>query len=108
MKLVLFPNLGFKTSEGGRNGKPFANPLYMKWVYLIQSIDRQDQVYVGITGNLEYRLRSHNLGQSSHSSKWRPWQVLVAMRFENDDKAAKFERYLKSGSGQAFLKRHFK
>jgi predicted GIY-YIG superfamily endonuclease len=78
----------------------------MKWVYLIQSVSHPDQTYVGLTRNLKYRLEAHNQGQSPHTSKYRPWKVLVALKFNDDQKAAKFERYLKSGSGQAFLKRH--
>jgi len=40
------------------------------------------------------------------SSKFRPWSPVVVIRFENDEKAERFERYLKSGSGHAFAKRH--
>jgi predicted GIY-YIG superfamily endonuclease len=80
----------------------------MKWVYLIQSVSHPDQTYVGLTRNLNYRLKAHNQGQSPHTAKYRPWEVLVAIKFTDDQKAVKFERYLKSGSGQAFLNRHFK
>jgi putative endonuclease len=80
----------------------------MKWVYLIQSISNPDRIYVGLTRNLDYRIKAHNQGQSPHTSKYRPWEVLVALTFTDDQKAEKFERYLKSGSGQAFLNRHFR
>ena len=80
----------------------------MKCVYLIQSKSHPDQIYVGITKDLRYRLKAHNFGQSPHTSKYRPWELLVALKFTDDQKAIKFERYLKSGSGQAFLNRHFK
>jgi hypothetical protein len=33
--------------------------------------------------------------------------MVVAIRFENNRKAQAFEKYLKSGSGHAFAKRHF-
>jgi predicted GIY-YIG superfamily endonuclease len=80
----------------------------MKWVYLIKSIPYPNQIYVGLTKNLGSRFQAHNWGQSPHTSKYRPWEIMVAIQFADDQKALKFERYLKSGSGQAFLNRHFK
>jgi hypothetical protein len=32
---------------------------------------------------------------------------VVSLEFANEESAALFERYLKSGSGRAFAKRHF-
>src|SRR5215204_4219961 len=36
-----------------------------------------------------------------------PWRVLAAIEFPDEPTAARFEKYLKSGSGRAFAKRHF-
>jgi hypothetical protein len=33
--------------------------------------------------------------------------MVVFLRFEDDARAWEFERYLKSGSGRAFAKKHF-
>jgi putative endonuclease len=79
----------------------------MKIVYLLQSIKNPRQNYVGITGNLRNRMKDHNSGKSSHTSKYKPWELKIAVRFKDDFKAQDFERYLKSGSGRAFAKRHF-
>jgi heat shock protein HspQ len=49
----------------------------------------------------------HNAGQNVHTARDRPWQVVVAMEFPTQLEAYRFERYLKSGSGRAFAKRHF-
>jgi putative endonuclease len=78
----------------------------MKYVYLLQSVSRPDQRYVGITEDLKERLSHHNSGRSPHTSRFMPWQIAVAIRFNDDRKAAAFERYLKSGSGHAFAIRH--
>jgi len=78
----------------------------MKIVYLLQSLTWPRQRYVGITTELEERLKSHNAGQSSHTARYKPWKVVVSLRFEDDEKASEFERYLKSGSGHAFAQRH--
>jgi len=78
----------------------------MKYVYLLQSIPLRAQGYIGITDDLNRRLEEHNSGKSNHTSKYRPWKIVTAVRFENDKRALAFEKYLKSGSGRAFAKRH--
>ena len=79
----------------------------MRYVYLLQSVARLDHHYVGMTHDLKQRLAAHNSGSSPHTSKWRPWRLIVAIRFEDDTRAVAFEQYLKSGSGRAFAKKHF-
>jgi predicted GIY-YIG superfamily endonuclease len=79
----------------------------MKYVYLLQSISDPKKRYIGITGDLNKRLIAHNAGRSPHTSKFKPWKVVVAIKFSNNNKADAFERYLKSGSGHAFAQRHF-
>jgi putative endonuclease len=74
----------------------------MKYVYLLQSLSVPTQRYVGVTTNLEERLQAHNAGASLYTSKYRPWKVVMYLCFEDDRRAADFERYLKTGSGQAF------
>ena len=73
-------------------------------VYLIQSATFSDQHYVGLTSSLATRVAAHNAGESPHTSKYRPWRLLVALEFDSEARAAGFERYLKSGSGRAFMK----
>jgi predicted GIY-YIG superfamily endonuclease len=72
------------------------------YVYLIESLCTRDQRYVGLTTNLKQRLQQHDAGQSSHTSKNRPWHLVTYVAFSNRTKAESFERYLKSGSGHAF------
>ena len=45
----------------------------MKYVYLLQSISVPNQRYIGITADLDERLRTHNAGGSPHTSKYRDW-----------------------------------
>ena len=63
--------------------------------------------YVGITNDVGARLRWHNTGPSGHTVDNRPWSVAVVIEFPTEREAIRFERYLKSGSGRAFAKRHF-
>ena len=79
----------------------------MKYVYLLQSISKPDKRYIGIASDLNKRIKEHNAGKSPHTNKFKPWKVIIAIRFENKHKAEAFEKYIKSGSGHAFAKRHF-
>jgi predicted GIY-YIG superfamily endonuclease len=77
------------------------------YVYLLRSTSHPEQRYVGLTANLRSRLPEHNAGKSPHSSKFAPWDLVVAVFFADRRKAEAFERYLKQGSGHAFARRHF-
>ena len=79
----------------------------MKYVYLLRSTSNQDKRYVGVTTDFQRRLIQHNAGQSPHTSRHKPWKVVVVIRFDDDARAKAFEQYLKGGSGYAFAKRHF-
>ncbi|QDU71400.1 GIY-YIG nuclease family protein [Mucisphaera calidilacus] len=79
----------------------------MRYVYLLRSESSPNQTYVGSTGDYPKRLKQHNSGESPYTARFRPWRSVVVLRFDDDLKAEAFERYLKSGSGHAFAKRHF-
>ncbi len=76
-------------------------------VYIIRSKSNPEQRYIGLTENLKARLQNHNAGGSIHTAKFRPWALETVISFSEKSKAAAFEKYLKSGSGFAFSKRHF-
>jgi putative endonuclease len=77
-------------------------------VYLLQSTRDNRQYYVGLTSNPEARLAAHNAGESPHTARFRPWRTLVTIEFSDAERARAFERYLKSGSGREFARRHFR
>ncbi|WP_435641667.1 GIY-YIG nuclease family protein [Micavibrio aeruginosavorus] len=79
----------------------------MYYVYLIQSINSPEQRYIGYTKDLQSRMRAHNAGESSHTAKFCPWELVVYHAFKDKDAAQKFEHYLKTGSGQAFANKRF-
>ncbi len=80
----------------------------MHYVYIINSIPHPDQFYTGQTTNIDHRLDDHNSGKSDHTRKYKPWKFISYIAFESKEKAINFEKYLKSGSGRAFLGRHLK
>ena len=84
---------------------PNLNPFY--YVYILVSQTNTTHHYTGLTKDLDARLKAHNAGQVPHTSKYRPWQIETAIAFHSSEKAAEFEKYLKSHSGRAFAKKHF-
>jgi predicted GIY-YIG superfamily endonuclease len=78
-----------------------------RFVYVLRSQVDPSRYYSGLTSNVRRRLETHNSGGSQHTAQFRPWHLVAAVEFSNQDSAVRFERYLKSGSGRAFAKRHF-
>ena len=78
-----------------------------RFVYILRSESDPDRHYVGRTSDVDNRLAWHNTGPSAYTWNHRPWSVIVSLEFRVESHAARFERYLKSGSGRAFAKRHF-
>lgn len=76
----------------------------MYYVYLLKCSD--NRTYVGCTGNLKERLERHKRGYILATKKRIPVELINYFAFNEEQKAFRFEKYLKSGSGRAFLKRH--
>jgi putative endonuclease len=64
-----------------------------------------DRYYTGVTTDLRARLKKHNAGDVSHTSKFGPWEIKTYVAFEQEKQAFAFEKYLKSPSGRAFAKK---
>ena len=77
-------------------------------VYVIKSEADPTRYYTGLTSNLAARLNAHNAGRVPHTSDGKPWIVDVLVEFADERRAVAFEKYLKSGSGSAFAKRHLR
>ena len=76
-------------------------------MYILKSENDPDE-YVGVTADPDARLRAHNAGTSAHTAQFRPWRTLVCIEFDEEEPAVRFERYLKTGSGREFARRHFR
>jgi predicted GIY-YIG superfamily endonuclease len=77
-------------------------------VYVLRSVSDPTRYYTGLTDDVSRRLDVHNSGGSQHTAPLRPWELVAFTQFSNPESAAAFEQYLKTGSGRAFSKRHFK
>lgn len=74
----------------------------MTYVYILRSLEHPERYYVGVTSDLRARLKRHNAGEVSHTSKYTPWEIKTYVGFSDEKQAFAFEKYLKSASGRAF------
>jgi len=77
------------------------------YVYVLVSNPNPKRHYTGLTDDLDARLKSHNNDHVPHTAKYRPWYIETAVAFRSREKAAAFEKYVKSHSGRAFASKHF-
>jgi predicted GIY-YIG superfamily endonuclease len=79
----------------------------MFYAYILESESKPGGFYRGHTDNLKRRLAEHNAGKCAPTANLKPWIVKFYAAFETLALAQGFEKYLKSGSGHEFAKRHF-
>lgn len=77
-------------------------------VYVLRNDEDPPRYYTGVTSRFAARLDAHNAGRVPHTAKFKPWHADLVMQFADEARAIKFERYLKSGSGCAFARRHLR
>ena len=78
-----------------------------RFVYVLRSDAYTDRHYVGIASNPDERLEWYNHGPCGYTRANRPWSIVVSIELPTEQQAVKFEKYLKTGSGRVFAKRHF-
>jgi len=74
-------------------------------VYILKCADGRP--YTGCTEDLAERLQRHNNGYVPATENRRPVELVTHIVFNDKYKAFEFEKYLKSGSGRAFINKHF-
>jgi putative endonuclease len=76
----------------------------MYYVYILKCFDKH--LYIGCTENIQERMKRHNLGYVPATVKRMPVKLITCIVFLDKYKAFEFEKYLKSGSGRAFINKH--
>jgi predicted GIY-YIG superfamily endonuclease len=74
------------------------------YVYILKC--NEGSIYTGCTNNLEDRIKRHNSGQVEATKNTLPVEIIAYIVFTDKYKAYNFEKYLKTGSGRTFSKRH--
>ena len=68
-------------------------------VYAIRSLQRK-YIYVGITNNIDRRIKEHNRGYNKKTRAYGPFEIIYSKQFATRIEAREHEKYLKSGSGK--------
>jgi putative endonuclease len=76
------------------------------YVYVLRSITDETKTYVGFTEDLGRRIKQHNSRTETYSKRYAPWGLVAHVAFGSKVKAKRFEKYLKTGSGKAFIRKH--
>ena len=74
----------------------------MVYVYVIEGLDTNKR-YVGITNNLERRLKEHQSKKTKGGQIIGEFRLLHVEKFINYETARKQEKFLKSGKGRKWL-----
>ncbi len=75
----------------------------MTYVYILMC--NNNKTYVGCTSDLKDRMQRHKNGYVPATKNLRPLKLLTYIAFKDKYKVYEFEKYLKSGSGRAFMKK---
>jgi predicted GIY-YIG superfamily endonuclease len=89
--------------SAGFGGQVRFSDLEFEYVYIL--LCNNGKTYVGHTRDIEERLARHRNGYVPATKNLRPVKLLTYLSFTDKYKAIAFEKYLKSGSGRAFLKK---
>ena len=64
----------------------------MFYTYILRSLSKPDQRYIGSTADLKSRLAKHNKGDVPHTLKFRPWKVEAYFAFETKEKVSEIRQ----------------
>lgn len=76
----------------------------MFFTYIIKS-NVNNKHYYGHTNNLQKRLNEHNSGLSGFTKPYIPLELEAFVGVKTKEKARELEKYFKTGSGKAVLKK---
>ena len=76
----------------------------MYTIYAISSIDK-NYIYVGLTSDLNARIKRHNKGYEKTTKPYKPFVLIYSESADNRIEARKREKYWKSGTGKEKLRK---
>lgn len=76
-------------------------------VYILES-EQNNKYYIGVTSDLERRIKEHNSGYSKSTCAYRPWKIVRTEKFTNIYEAYNREKYLKSLKKRSYIEKIIK
>ena len=78
----------------------------MYYVYFLKS-EKNGDLYVGSTENLENRIFFHNSGKVKSTKAYRPWKLVGFEEYQSRSEATRKEKFFKTGQQKEILKRKY-
>jgi len=75
----------------------------MYCVFVIKSLSR-NYIYVGLTNNMERRLKEHNNGENKTTKPYSPFFLILEEKYNTGKGAREMEKYFKNGTGKEYIK----
>jgi len=72
-------------------------------VYVLFS-KKHDRIYIGMTNNMDRRIKEHNTGRNRSTKAYIPWIIVHSENYDNRVDARKREKYLKSYRGRLYIR----
>lgn len=76
------------------------------FVYILRS-QKNGDLYVGSTENLERRFALHNAGKVRSTKPYRPWELMESRDCDSRGEAVRLEMFLKTGQQKEILKKKY-
>jgi predicted GIY-YIG superfamily endonuclease len=72
-------------------------------LYILES-EKDGIHYIGISEDVNHRLKEHNSGKNHFTKGHRPWRILYTEEFSTASEARQREKYFKTGAGRRYIK----
>ncbi len=77
----------------------------MHFTYVLYS-QNHDRLYIGMTKDIDRRLKEHNSGKNRSTKAYIPWIMIYIEDFETAFEARQKEIKLKSSSGRKWIRKN--
>ncbi len=77
----------------------------MYYVYVLENVNNNGELYIGYTTNVDRRIGEHNTGSGARYTKKKKWRLIYHEAYLNKQDALGREKFLKGGSGRKYLKK---
>ena len=74
------------------------------YLYILRSLDSK-RYYVGISEDVERRLKFHNTIEKGFTSRYRPWEVVFKQEFSSKQAAMKAEKKVKGWTSREMIEK---
>lgn len=76
----------------------------MFYVYILESMLKRKEIYIGYTKDLKNRVKEHNSGETRSTKRYMPWKLIYYEACLDKQDAKRREKYLKTSQGRRMLK----